>query len=105
MAHKYAIAVSYEVVKDDGTRVWDGEMAYHGLSPWQLVQCEHLIQDLIGHLKAVTGNGDPERPIPDRESAEGGHDGAQPVSAAKSSLCQEVRLERAVVPRGIGMER
>jgi hypothetical protein len=63
------MAVSYEVVEEDGTKLWDGEIAYHNLSGEVLVECERLVQDLIGNMKAVTAN---VRVTPQVETADGG---------------------------------
>jgi hypothetical protein len=54
----YAVAISHEVIKSDGTKLWDDEIAFHNLTPEQVVLVENGLGELIGKLKAaVSGNG------------------------------------------------
>ena len=57
MAERYAILITHEIVRDDGTRLWDDETAFHHAPPEAVALVENALADLAAKLKAVISDG------------------------------------------------
>ena len=57
MAERYMICVSHEVVREDGTKLWDDETAYRHASGEAVALVENGLADLSAKLKAVISDG------------------------------------------------
>ena len=57
MAERYSICVSHEVVREDGTKLWDDEAAFHHAPPEAVALVENALADLAAKLKAVISDG------------------------------------------------
>ena len=63
MAERYSICVSHEVVREDGTKLWDDEYAFHNATAEATALVENTLSELNMKLKAMLSDGlrDPVR--------------------------------------------
>lgn len=54
---RYSILITHEVVCEDGTRLWDDEVAFHHATGESVVLVENGLADLAAKIKAAISDG------------------------------------------------